>query len=118
MKKEIQEIADLVGEQLSGVCFVQDYVELDFNGPILRSIADPLITGPSQEMKFPQPGSRDALCALIGRKVTKAKIQVRENLNLDFGEGYTFSIPLDSDHAQNGESAHFLPAGTASMKVW
>jgi hypothetical protein len=36
MSENIQQIEDLVGEEISGICFVRDYVELHFDGPVLR----------------------------------------------------------------------------------
>jgi hypothetical protein len=34
---------DLVGEQLNEICFVMDYVELQFNGPILRALTEVVV---------------------------------------------------------------------------
>jgi hypothetical protein len=34
---------DLIGEQLNAVCFVLDYVELCFDGPIVRAFTGPIV---------------------------------------------------------------------------
>ena len=56
----------LVGEEFNAVAFVMDYVEFDFNGPILRALSPPRLEHEGGIFTFPEPGSRDALCSLIG----------------------------------------------------
>lgn len=63
----------LVGEELSEVCFVMDYVEFHFNGPVLRSISNPIIELAETKFEFPLPGAREALCAIIGRAVKQVE---------------------------------------------
>ncbi len=64
---------DLVGCEVSGVSFVRDHVEMLFDGPVLRSLASPMVREGDQVARFPEPGSRDALCRLIGRTVELAE---------------------------------------------
>ena len=119
MEKAIREIADLKDEQLSSVCFVADYVELDFNGPILRSIANPWVTGPDGlRIQFPNSGSRDALCRLIHRYVQAIDLREGESLRVDFGDGYQFVIPLDANSSYSGENMHFVPYPRKPVQVW
>ena len=66
------QIKDLIGLELSAVCYVRDYVELHFDGPILRCLADPIIAGSSGRFEHREVGSRDALCALVGEVVLEA----------------------------------------------
>lgn len=61
MNKRIAELADLVGEEISAVCFVRDYVEVRFDGPILRALSHPVVVAADSVARFPEPGSRDAL---------------------------------------------------------
>jgi hypothetical protein len=67
------EFACLAGCELSAVCFVRSYVELHFDGPVLRLLAPPVISTQEQSFEFPVEGSRDVLCALIGQTVNKAE---------------------------------------------
>jgi hypothetical protein len=43
----------LVGRDVSAVCFVRDYVELHFDGPVLRAIADPFGVYGCRGWRFP-----------------------------------------------------------------
>ena len=43
----------LIGEQLSAVSFVQDYVEFHFDGPVLRALTNPIGTTPEAVVQFP-----------------------------------------------------------------
>jgi hypothetical protein len=58
---------DLAGSELSGVCFVRDYVEFRFDGPVLRSLASPVAVVDGVRFESPDAGSTDALRQLIGR---------------------------------------------------
>ena len=58
----------VVGEVLSSVGVVADYVELDFNGPRLSLFVWPTITIDGERPRqLGDPGYRDSLCSLIGR---------------------------------------------------
>jgi hypothetical protein len=70
-------IENLVAEQLNAVSFVMDYVEFHFNGPVLRALSSPVLDYHGRRVRFPEPGSRDALCSLIGTEV--AAVEVREH---------------------------------------
>jgi len=50
--------SEIIGQPLSGVAFVQDYVELHFDGKILRTLANPSIAGDRGRFAFPEAGSR------------------------------------------------------------
>ena len=58
---EIRELSDLAGSELSAICFVRDYVELHFDGTILRSLSDPVVVTSAGRSCVPEDGSRDAL---------------------------------------------------------
>ena len=56
----------LVGGDLDTVSFVRDYVEFRVDYNVLRALTPPQIRLPDgQSHRFPDAGSRDALCALI-----------------------------------------------------
>jgi hypothetical protein len=121
MVSAVQELADLNGSELSSVCFVRDYVEFHFDGPILRSLASPLVHVGSAHYKFPGVGSRDVLCDLIGHLVEGAD-DLPDRLSLRFSGGTIVDIPKASDGA-GAEVAHFVPTiegklDVASMVIW
>ena len=53
-------LAKLVGEPLSCVVFVEDYVQLGFNGPGLTAFTHPTITSGPDKWIWDQVGYRDA----------------------------------------------------------
>lgn len=115
-------ISDLAGLDLSSVCFVRDYVEFHFDGPVLRALSDPAIDEPTRRVQFPEPGSRDVLCALIGMTVVVAEDRGDE-IRLDFGTAGIVSIPFWTDSG-GPEVAHLVPASSdgrpdvLGMSIW
>ncbi|MFD3700967.1 hypothetical protein ACFWUZ_33370 [Streptomyces sp. NPDC058646] len=57
----------LMGLDVSAVSFVRDYVELHFDGPILRALGDPSGVYGGREWRFPAPGSLDLMRCYIGK---------------------------------------------------
>ena len=87
----------LRGQELSGVAFVRDYVEFHFDGPVLRAFVGPdLVRAQAPDLRFPDSGSRDALCALIGNTVREVRFEEQRTLELDFGPVGLVRVSLDS----------------------
>lgn len=109
---------------MSIVAFVMDYVEFHFNGPVLRALTDPIVEHGGVRVKFPSPGSRDALCALIGTEVESVTLQEGDRIELRTNRGHTLAIPLDSSSRVGPEAAHFVPADesgrllVSAMQIW
>src|SRR4029077_15383684 len=61
--------AGLVGEQLKTVAFVMNLVGVKFNGPVVRALTNPIVESDGLRLRYPESGSRDALCSLIGSEV-------------------------------------------------
>ncbi|WP_326791143.1 hypothetical protein [Streptomyces sp. NBC_00151] len=97
----------LTGLEVSAVSFVRDYVELHFDGPVLRALADPLGVYGGREWRFPAPGSMELMRRYIGETVDGYKLDPDRILALDFGE-HRFVIPLDSDSSGGPEAAHMV----------
>ena len=121
MTSDVTELGDLTGWELSGIAFVRDYVELQFDGPILRSLARPVVVLDGVRHEFPRAGSRDALCALIGRSVESAE-ERRDRLVVVFSGGAAVEIPRQSDDS-GPEIAHLVPTvdgkrHVVAMMVW
>lgn len=109
---------DLIGEQLNEICFVMDYVELQFNGPILRALTKVVVERGAQHSVFPGPGSRDALCELIEANLTGIDIDEQRAMMLTFDSGHTVTIPLALDDRIGPEAAHFVPGPNMPITVW
>jgi len=108
----------LLGEQLSGVAFVQDYVEFHYDGKILRSLAPPSVSLAGDSSAFPHRGSRDALCSLIGRTVERIQVEEGDRIEVRFAGDATITIPLNASARTGPEAAHFVPGENRPMEVW
>jgi hypothetical protein len=104
------QLSDLVGEQFTVVAFVMDYVEFHFNGPVLRSLTNPIVQTEAGGVQFPATGSRDALCSLIGSTVDAASIRVGDRIEIHNDAGQTLIVPLDDTSRRGPEAAHLVPA--------
>lgn len=61
----------LLHRQLSAVTFVQDYLQLDFDGKRLTVYAWPAVSLCDSRFTVDDNGYKDALCAFIAKPVTK-----------------------------------------------
>ena len=97
----------LVGEQLSAVVFVQDYVQLQFDGQTVTAFTPvSVIRGPHRST-FPDAGSRDDLCSVIGTKVVRQSIAGGDALALEFEGGAIIRVPLDAESRVGPEAMNF-----------
>ena len=84
----------LYGEHLSAVTFVQDYLQLWFDGPGIN-VTNPLTvqTGGVSATSW-QPGFRDALCSQIAKIVAAVEYRAGEAFIIRFEDGSQLSISL------------------------
>ena len=110
----------LTGEELNEVSFVMDYVEFHFNGPVLRALTPPTVRSAGLVARFPEPGSRDRLCDLIGKTVAAVSAVDDVAIDLSFTDGATLTIPLDAASRVGPEAANFQSDRTNSplFMVW
>lgn len=111
----------LAGQEVSSVCFVHDYVELHFDGPIFRWLADPTVEVEGERFEFPAPGSRDALSRLVGQRVRRT-VDEPDRLVLAFDADSGLVVPRVSSVA-GPEVAQFVPfvdgrLDVARMLTW
>jgi hypothetical protein len=97
----------IVGEQLSSLEFVQDYVQLWFDGPNLTLFVWPSLHFPNRVVRFGEPGYRDELCARIGHKVVRAKIRSDEDIVIKFDDGVEIFVPLKPEARTGPEAGYF-----------
>jgi hypothetical protein len=114
----IATVEDLVGEPVNAVCFVMDYMELHFNGPILRAMVTATLDAPTHSWTFPDPGSREGICELIGACVQDVVVDRERFIQLQFDDGRTFTIPFSVAHDAGEEAAHFVPGLSQPIAVW
>jgi hypothetical protein len=112
MKKSIEQLEN---EELSAVSFVRDYVELHFDGPIIRALVDPILMMNTQRITAQDKGWRDALCGLIGH--TLARVILKEGVSCRLEFGIRGTVEVDFATAAP-ESLHFVPGPNQPIQVW
>jgi hypothetical protein len=124
MSAQAFRVSDLAGEQFTVVAFVMDYVEFHFNGPVLRSLTNPIVQTEAGRVQFPAPGSRDALCTLIGSTVDVASVHQGDRIEIRTAENQTLIVPLDEASRRGPEAAHLVlldetgRADVPDMTIW
>lgn len=97
----------LVGLEISAVCFVRDYVELHFDGPILRALSDPFGLYGCRAWRFPSRNSLELMRCYIGKTIDGYELDPDRILAVDSGE-HRFAIPLDEASRTGPEAAHLV----------
>ena len=84
----------MVGREISAVTFARDGVEFHYDGPVLRSLADPRVAIGEAVYCFPKPGSRDALCLVIGATVQSLSLDEARHLEFTTSNGCQVRLPV------------------------
>jgi hypothetical protein len=91
-------LEELVGETLSSVIFVADYVQLDFNGPRLSAFVWPHVVISGEAVRiFGDQGYRDSLCAFIMHEVVATEESPEAGLVIHFDLGAIVVNPEPAD---------------------
>jgi hypothetical protein len=97
----------IVGEDLSSVTFVMDYLQLDFNCQSLSAYTLPSVRRGDKAFQPMSEGYRDVLCSLIGTTVDGIDVREQDAIDIRFREGSIVSISLRTEDAIGPESATF-----------
>jgi hypothetical protein len=113
----------LPGGHLDTVSFVMDYVEFRVGYSVLRALAGPRVRlHDGTTAKFPEHGSRDALCRLIDSTVISAKEAAPTRLEIRTDQDDLLII--DGSDYPAPEFAHLVPADErgelqgSQMYIW
>jgi hypothetical protein len=93
-------------------------LNLFFYEKTIRVFTAPFLKNTEGEYKYPQVGSRDALCSLIGRTVVSINILGGERVELYFSGGEALSIPLSSEDQEIIEAMHYVSGQNQPIEVW
>lgn len=100
-------LTPLVGEQLSSVEFVQDYLQLHFDGPTLTLFVWPKLRVKEVVLRFSDPCYRDELCGRISHKVVQVITDDPDLLTILFDEESAISVSLRPEDRRGPETGHF-----------
>jgi hypothetical protein len=112
------ELVAIIGERLSAVTFVQDYVQLHFDGPTLTAITRPTVVVADVCFDYGDAGYRDELCALIGQTVKHATVAPHDALRVEFSDGRSFVISLRPDAYRAAEAVVYTDENSAQWASW
>jgi len=88
----------LIGEQLSSVEFVQDYLQLHFDGPMFTLYIWPTVTINNVSFCYEDSLYRNMLCYLINQNVNQIFIEESKYLKLYFEENNCLELNLDPNN--------------------
>jgi len=98
LRRIVSPLCSVVGEYLSSVNFVMDYLQLDFCGYGFTMNIWPTITIESRTLAHPDGGYKDALCSLIGETATQVDEYWDTGLRLQFKNGTYIDLSLRVEH--------------------
>lgn len=106
-------LAPIVGDCLSGVAFIMDYVQFQFKGgALLTALTAPSVrTSSGHGWTVGQQGWRDSLCERIGVTVQSAFLKTGEQLAIDFADGSRVTVSLKPSDYRGPEAVNFKAAG-------
>lgn len=107
----------IIGERLSSVEFVQDYVQLRFDGPTLTAFVWPVLRFRSKAVRFGESSYRDELCGRIGHKVRTAELRQGEAVIVEFEDGAIISVSLRAEDSVGPEAGHFTNGGSPAEPI-
>src|SRR5438309_381335 len=90
----------LIGEKLSSVTFVMDYLQLDFDGNRFTLNVWPSVTIDNKVSRFGDPSYRDQLCSLITQVVKQVNGEEKQNLMIAFESGDKLIVSLDPNNPE------------------
>ena len=91
---------ELIGEQLSSVIFVQDYLQIDFDGNRITLFVWPAVYSNGRYWKISDKEFRNEICGLIAKIVKATQFHEKELLELTFADDTKISIPLNEDNPE------------------
>lgn len=111
-------LSRIVGEQLSAVSFVMDYLQLQFNAYILTVLTPLVVLLGEQSYSLGDLPYRDALCERITHNVNEVKLAT-DYLRIGFDDGAVFNISLKGEDYVGAEAIiyQFPEAGEMQMLV-
>ena len=111
-------LEQIVGQELAGVAFIADHLQLDFNGALLTLYAWPDVFRDEGSYAFGDPGYRDMLCGEIGEDVSEATLEQGEALEIQFEDGIILRLSLREEDLDVTEAGQFQAGGGEPLVVF
>ena len=108
--------ARLIGEQLSAVSFVMDYLQLQFDAYFLTVLTPLVVTFGEQSYRLGDLSYRDALCERIAHLVKDVSLAA-DRLRIVFDDGAAFDISLKEEDYVGPEAINFQFPESGRMQM-
>ena len=109
------DISEIIGEELNAVEFVQDYLQLRFDMPLLTLYAWPHILLSEFSIAYGEPEYRNALCSLIGEKVDEATLEEGDSLTIKFENDTVIALSLREEDLDGPEAGSYSESGDSNQ---
>ena len=110
-------LAAIVEQPLSAVVFVQDYLQLVFNGACLTCYNWPTVQTESGTVFDCSHGFRDTICSQLASVVTKVDI-MEDRLVITFSNGSDIGLSLVPTEESGVEAGVFSIPAQGILIVW
>jgi hypothetical protein len=112
--KDLQPLWDqLVGENLSGIVFVCDYLQLQFNPPPQINVYSTrvVVSSKGKSAAFGEEPFANLAIGLIGHVVREVNVDAEQCFRIVFTEGAEIMISLRPEHYRGPEAVDFQGRG-------
>jgi len=92
------------------VTFVQDYLQLHFDGPTLNALTVVTVTSPDGRARTGEEQFRNLVCSCISKQVTGVELREHEALLIHLADGSLVSVSLRDEDYYGPEAVTFRGA--------
>jgi hypothetical protein len=106
---DTKDFQELVGEDLSGVTFVRDYLQLQFNPPPMLNAYTPVtVRCANQTACFGDTSFPNLILGQLNKFVRGVEMRPEEALEITFDDGSTVSVSLRREHYVGAEAINLF----------
>jgi len=109
------DLPSLEGDELSAVCFVRNYIELHFDGPVLTLYGNVTVRNGQQVKNKNVEGFRTWLCRNIGRRLASVGPLDGNEIELKFNGDDVISV---QGRTLGSEFAKFVNFPEHQTQIW
>jgi hypothetical protein len=106
------DISAIDGSELSSVEFVQDFLILKFEGPVLTLYTWPEVFREEGSYAYGEPEYRNWLCALLGETVKACTLEEGLALEIEFESGVILRASLREEDLDAPEAGQYSESGS------
>ncbi|MDQ2834570.1 MAG: hypothetical protein M3Y50_12670 [Acidobacteriota bacterium] len=107
------DVSAMIGEELKAVEFVEDFLQLRFEAPLLTLYDWPHVLLADFSVAYGEPEYRNALCAQIGEKVVQASLEEGDALTVELENGTVLGLSLREEDVDGPQSGSYSETGDA-----